>query len=449
MRRYLKDKSPRLDNLIGHRGRRVLKTGSWALIAKACAAFNLFVCVPFVLDSLGQRQFGAWAAIASLVTIGNFLDFGLGNGAMNLIASAKGRNALGEVAAIVRTTYASLLKTILLLSTSLCMLPFISWYQLLGLSEDEASISTASVAVVAVAVLASIPLGIANKIQLSLGQGDKAFRWQALGQALTTIGVIALSKLDASLPAIVAGTTLLPLITLLLNTIELHHALPAKKQPHPANAEIAQRIRKEGLMFFTLQLCAALAFNFDLLLVSSLAGADKTAEYSIVQRAFSVIPLSLGLIWVSLWPTYREALAKGNRCWVFITFRKSLALACSYAAALGALIALTFEPLSKLWLGHSLHLNSTLIWGFAIWHLLESIGTGISILLNAASIVRHQVLLAIGFALPCFVLKIVAIKQSGMEMLPWTTVICYFFLSLLPLTFLRTSIGKLIADKQY
>jgi O-antigen/teichoic acid export membrane protein len=449
MRRYLKAKSAQFEHLIGHRGHRVMKTGSWALIAKACAAVNLFVCVPFVLDSLGQRQFGAWAAIASLVTIGNFLDFGLGNGAMNLIASAKGREALDEVAAIVRTAYVSLLKITLLLSASLCILPFVSWYRLLGLSENEAGISTASVAVVAVAILTSIPLGIANKIHLGLGQGGRAFRWQALGQALTTIGVIALAKLSAPLPTIVAGTALLPLITLLFNTIELHRALPAKNQPHPANAEIARQIRKEGLLFFTLQLCAALAFNFDLLLVSSLAGAEKAAEYSIVQRAFSVIPLSLGLIWVSLWPTYREALAKGNRCWVFVTFRNSLALACGYAATLGTLIALTFEPLSRLWLGHSLHLSPALIWGFALWHLLESAGTGISILLNAASIVRHQVLLGISFALPCFALKVVAIKQLGMEMLPWTTIICYFFLSLLPLTFLRASIGKLIADKQY
>ena len=107
---------------------------------------------------------------------------------MNLIAGAKGRNALDEVATIVHTTYTTLQKTTLLLSTSLCILPFIPWYRLLGLSEAEASISTTSVAVVAIAVLASIPLGIANKIQLGLGQGGKAFRWQALGQVLAPLG---------------------------------------------------------------------------------------------------------------------------------------------------------------------------------------------------------------------------------------------------------------------
>ena len=77
-----------------------------------------------------------------------------------------------------------------------------------------------------------------------------------------------------------AGTTLIPLITLLFNTIELHRALPLEKRAHPASATIARQIRKEGLLFFTLQLCAALAFNFDLLLVSSLAGAEKGGRIS-------------------------------------------------------------------------------------------------------------------------------------------------------------------------
>lgn len=144
---------------------------------------------------------------------------------MNLIASAKGRDALHEVVAFVRTAYASVLRITLLLSTNLCMLPFISWYRLLGLSENEAGISTASVAVVAVAILASIPLAIASKIQLGLGQGDKVFRWQALGQILTAASVIMLARLGAPLPTIVAGSTLLPLITLLFNTIQLHRAL--------------------------------------------------------------------------------------------------------------------------------------------------------------------------------------------------------------------------------
>ena len=43
MRRYIKAKSARFEHLLGYRGNLVLKTGSWALIAKACATINLFV----------------------------------------------------------------------------------------------------------------------------------------------------------------------------------------------------------------------------------------------------------------------------------------------------------------------------------------------------------------------------------------------------------------------
>ncbi len=58
------------------------------MVAKAAAAANLFLTVPFVLHALGPAQFGAWATLVSLVMFAGFLDFGFGNGTMNLVAAA-------------------------------------------------------------------------------------------------------------------------------------------------------------------------------------------------------------------------------------------------------------------------------------------------------------------------------------------------------------------------
>ena len=38
---------------VGPRGRRILHTGAWSMVAKIAAAANLFLTVPFVLHALG------------------------------------------------------------------------------------------------------------------------------------------------------------------------------------------------------------------------------------------------------------------------------------------------------------------------------------------------------------------------------------------------------------
>lgn len=447
MRDLIKAKAADLNGLIGHRGLRILHTGGWALTAKFCAAINLFVCVPFVLEALGQRHFGAWAAVVSVITLSNFLDFGLGNGAMNLVAGAKGRNQTEQISEIIATAYVTLIKTTALLSLSLAILPFIPWHRLLGLPVQDAGISTASIAIVVCAVLATIPLALANKLQLGLGIGGRSFRWQAAGQLLTAIVVISLAKTNHGLPALVAGSALVPVLALLMNTRDFLRAQPKLFGNRSADTVIARQIRQEGLLFFVLQLCAALAFSLDLLLITALSGPEDAASYSIVQRAFSLIPMSLGLFWVSLWPTYREAFASNHHDWALRIFRKSTLLAAVYAAAGGTFIALAFEPVSRYWLGHPMPVSAILIWGFACWHVVESVGTSTAMLMNAASIVRIQVLLAVGFGLPCLAFKAILASMHLEEYLPLATFMMYLSLSLLPIFFARSRIRQLIHTK--
>lgn len=449
MRQYLKSKTAGLEGLVGHRGGRILKTGGWGLAARVCAAINLFACVPFVLEALGQRHFGAWAAVVSVITLSNFLDFGLGNGAMNLVAGAKGGNRLEQISEIVATAYASLLKTTGVLATTVVVLPFVPWHRLLGLPVQDAGISTASAAIVLCAVLATIPLSLANKLQLGLGVGGKAFRWQALGQLLTAAVVIVLAKSGQGLPALVAGSALVPITALLMNTWDFLRTQPKPDRKPYTDSAIAKQIRHEGTLFFVLQLCAALAFSLDLLLITSLSGAEQAANYSIIQRAFSLIPMSLGLFWVSLWPTYREALAANHHDWVLRIFRKSTLLSTIYAVGAGLFIALAFEPISQLWIGHPIQVSAMLVWGYAAWHVLEAIGTSIAMLLNAASIMRIQVLLAAGFAIPCLAVKTWLAANGLEEFLPLSTSLTYLFLSLLPILFIRSKISRLIYAKSF
>jgi len=415
----------------GTRWRSIVRTGSWALIAKVCSAANLFLSVPFVLRALGPEEFGAWATLVSLVVFAGFLDFGFGNGAMNLVASAHGRGHVEEIAAIVHESGRALvwvalgLATLVLLSVS-----WIPWYRLLGLPPTSAEACRIASAAVLLAIAIAIPLNLATRIQLGLGHGDRAFRWQVIGQLATLALVVQLARSKASLPELTAAAVFTPLIAALANTISsLRDPSLRTSTRHP---RLAASIRREGLLFFVLQLAAALAYSSDLPLISALRGPTEAGEYAIVQRLFSVVPIGLALMWVPLWPMYRQALAVGDHAWVQRTLRQSLAMATALAFVVSAVLALGFKHIAALWVGHPFTVALPLLAGFVLWSVIEALGTGIATFLNAASIMRYQVMIAGVFAVLCLGAKVLAVLLLGVWAIPFATATTLAATNLLP-----------------
>lgn len=413
-------------DLVGSRGRSVLNTGAWGLVAKICAAANLLLSVPFVLHAIGQEQFGAWATLVSLVTFAGFLDFGFGNGTMNLIAAAHGRGEHSAVAEVLHEGWRVLLgiAVVIAIITAL-LLPLLPWNRLLGLPAADAVESRLAIAAVLFSIALAVPLNLATRAQLGLGRGERAFRWQAAGQVLATLMVIVLASFHASLPVLTAAAVGTPLLGAGGNSLMLWREYAQdRRDAQPSRArrsEIARRIRREGILFFSLQLAAALAFSADLPLVSALRGATEAGIYAIVQRLFSVIPLCLSLVWAPLWPIYRQALAAGDHAWVMRTLRRSSAAAILFAAASALIFVLGFQFIAGLWIHHPLPVSHTLLAGFVLWCIVEAGATALSTLLNAASMMRFQVITSVIFALICFAGKALVLSRVGIDGVPWVT----------------------------
>ena len=419
---------------LGPRGRSILHAGSWSLAAKIAAAANLFVAVPFVLHALGPEQFGAWATLVSLVTFAGFLDFGFGNGTMNLVAAAHGRGAKEEVAAVLVEGRDTLMRISLVLGAMVMVaLPLVPWHRLLGLPQEMAGSSRTAAAAVLFTIVLAVPLNLATRVQLGLGRGARAFRWQFAGQLLTLALVILLSKSRSSLAVLTAAAVATPLSASLANTVVLWRSPEiAEGASNGRRPDIARRIRHEGLLFFVLQLAAALSFSADLPLISALLGPVEAGNYAIVQRLFSVVPLALGLIWTPLWPIYRQALAAGNHEWVAMTLRRSMIFAALVAAGCACVFTIAFEPIMSLWIHRPLGSGTLFLAGFGVWCVVEAVGTALATFFNAASVMRYQLAVAIIFACTCLAAKVWAIQHFGIVMVPWATAVVYSLTVLLP-----------------
>jgi O-antigen/teichoic acid export membrane protein len=421
---------------MGPRGRRILHTSAWSMVAKLAAAANLFLTVPFVLHTLGPAQFGAWATLVSLVMFAGFLDFGFGNGTMNLIAAAHGRGANADISNIMREGYRTLLWIAFwLAAVVLVATPFIPWYLLLGMPQTMANSSRAAATAVLLSIVLAVPLNLANRVQLGLGRGDRAFRWQAIGQSLTTVVVIALAKAGGTLAVLTAASVATPLCSSIANTIALWRdpVMAAASPAIPRQHAIARKIRSEGLSFFVLQLAAALAYSADLPLISALRGPTEAGTYAIVQRLFSIVSVGLSLVWAPLWPIYRHALASGDHKWVTRTFYRSVLFAVVVAVSAGLVLATGFHSITHIWLHRVIPVSGLLLSGFAVWCVVDAIGTALGTFLNAASILRYQLIFAPIFACASLTLKAAILSRAEITALPWITICCYVLLVLFPI----------------
>lgn len=428
-----------IHSLIGSRGRIILQTGTWSAIAKACGAANLFISVPFVLTALGTERFGVWATLCAFTAFSGFLDFGFGNGAMNMIASARGRNALHELPLIFSAAARALTSTTACLF--LALLPvwwLVPWHRLLHLPPAFAAECRIAVGCVIASTLVAVPLGLSTRMQLGLGRGERAYRWQALANLITLGTVIGLARLHASLPLLTAAAVAGPLLGPLVNTLQLRRESHGfRTHIDGTHSQIIKQLRRSGFQFFILQISAVLAFSTDLPLITGVLGPEQAAPFAIVQRLFSIIPMGLALLWVPLWPLYRNALAAGDAAWAVRTFRLSLLAATGTALVLGSVLAFGFEPLSRIWIGHAVPASLLLLLGFALWCVLDAAGGAIATLLNAAEVLRPQLVIAVVFVGLCLPLKYLAITRFGAAAIIWVTAGLCLFVNLLPLWLLR------------
>jgi O-antigen/teichoic acid export membrane protein len=421
-----------LSSLVGYRGRRLLNDGAWSGVSKVASAANLLLSVPIVLAALGPARFGIWATVVSLAGFGGFLDFGLGNGAMNLVAGARGRGAEHEIATIVSAARRSLLRIAgLIAAVSAAAVLFVPWARLLHVATVSEQELRLCVAVVAVAVIAGIPLNLSTRVLLGMGEGAVAFRWQAVAQAATLGLVTLLASLRAPLPLLVGAAVIGPLFASTSATAALAKRMVASES-NTGLRQLEERIRREGQLFFVLQLAAAIAFGLDLALVTRAAGAEAAGGFAVVQRAFSVVSLSLSLLWVPLWPTYRQALAGGHREWVTRTFRRSLIGAFGYALLAAAVVAGSLLAARHQGVAMVQHAGLGLIIGFAAWTIVDAVGGAISTFFNAASIMRYQVIVATVLAAACLFAKVWTIGRFGPTAAPWTAFVVYVSLNLVP-----------------
>src|SRR4026208_1122550 len=166
------------------RYRRAALTAIASGAARVISLATLLITVPITLGYLGTERYGVVVTITALTAMLVFADFGLGNGLMNLVASARGRDHHEAIQRSVSSAFFMLLAIAVVLSVPAYLLyRFVPWTTFMNVGPEHAGEVSTAVAIFLASVLINLPLGIVHRVQLALQGGFVNSPRTALGAA--------------------------------------------------------------------------------------------------------------------------------------------------------------------------------------------------------------------------------------------------------------------------
>src|SRR6476646_6831908 len=121
------------------RFRRIRLTTATSIAARGIGFATSLITVPLTLHYLGAERYGLWATLRSVIALASFADFGLGNGLLNAISSAHGRDDREAGAREVSTAFILLVAVSATLGGAfLLAYPHIYWARLYNGTSPQA-----------------------------------------------------------------------------------------------------------------------------------------------------------------------------------------------------------------------------------------------------------------------------------------------------------------------
>lgn len=393
--------------------------------------------VPIALGYLGAERYGLWITLTSVLSIFSFADLGLGNGLLNAIGEANGKND-EKLASIYISTGFFLLSGIAIvlalvgLVVNLVMNP--DWGSFFNLKSDLAAMEAdTTIVVLFCSFILALPLSVAQRVRMGYQQGYINSVFGSAGSVLGLVGVIVVVSLDSGLPWVAGSVIAAPLVAQLLNS-----ALLLKKRPWAMprwnlfEADKAKALLRIGVLFFILQLSSGIGFTSDNLVIANILGPEAVTSYAVPLKLFSLAPLALSFVLTPLWPAYREAVTRGDTKWVQVTLHRSIQLGLGMNVPIAIALVCFGRPIVELWSGGGVTPSLDLLIGMGIFVILNGFVGPSAMLLNGLNVVLFQVICSLAMALVNISLSIVLVNAIGVAGAIYGTVIALLLCIVIP-----------------
>lgn len=417
--------------------RRIVLSAAASALAKLLSIFTTLISVPLTLGYLGSERYGMWMTMSSLIAMLGFADLGIGNGVLTAVARAHGRDDREAIRRYVSSGLFVLsgIAAIIVIAFAACY-AYVDWYRIFNVKGALARSEAApALAVFVLGFAIAIPNGIVQRTQMGLQLGFTASLWQCAASLLGLAGVILAVYLEGGLVWLVAAFVGGPAISSFINSVIFFAWQRRDISPQRgALSWVAMReVAGAGSLFMILQIVMAVTYSSDGVLIAQLLGPEAVTQYAVPDRLFSLVTMCVLMMVNPLWAAYGEAIARGDLQWVRTTLRRSLLTTFMFATATCGMLVVSGDWLIRHWARGMVEPPLLLLLSFALWRVIESIGSTLSIFLNGAGLLRFQVAVAIPLAIVALGLKLLFTSTWGVPTLQFSTSFAWLVCAGIPL----------------
>ena len=415
------------------RHRLIILSSLTSVAAKIISGATALITVPLTLHYLGSERYGMWMTMSSFLVMLSFADLGIGNGLLNQVAAAYGRDDPQEIRKYVSSGFFVLTiiaATILVLFAVVYY--YVPWFEIFNVKSDLARQEAGpAFAIIIASIALSVPASI---VQTGMQLGFMANLWQCGASVLGLIGIVVAIYLEAGLPWLVLAFVGAPLSIAVINSIFFFGKLRPDIAPAlmAVSRDAMTRVVHTGALFLGLQIAGSVILASNNIFIAQVLGAEAVTQYAVPERLFNLITLITAMILAPLWPAYGEANARGDQAWVKRTLKRSLFTGVGFAALIASILLVTAPSIIRLWVGDAVMPSFILLLGLALWKVIEVGGNAVAMFQNGYNLVRFQLVTATLVAISVVPLKIALLQVVGVSGAIWATIISYTICSVLP-----------------
>ena len=385
--------------------------------ARAIGMMVSLVTVPLTFSYLGTERYGLWMVLISIVmSVMGFADLGIGNGLINAISEAYGKDDRPLAKQYVTSAFVMMLGIAAILTVvGAAGYRYVPWLRLFNVNSPAIATEGSKAFLVLFAwFLVSTPLGVVTHAQAALQQGYFPQIVGAFGSILTVLVLLVVIALHGGLPWLVFASTIGSVVGTALNGWVLFRAHPwLVPSRHAYSATSARRILNLGLLFFVLQCAVAVGYTSDNLVIAQVLGAAAVAAFAVPEKLFSFVAIVVGMAIGPLWPAYGEAIARGDVAWVRRVFLGSLRATLAFSVPLCTLLVLAGPWILRVAVGKSFHAPKSLLVALGVWGVVVAVSVPMAMLLNGAGVLKAQAVVAVVASLVNLALSIILTRRMG------------------------------------
>ena len=413
------------------RYRRAALTTFTSVAARGVSVLTTLITVRLTVHYLGAERYGLWVTVTSVVGLLAFSDLGIGNGLLNAISEAHGKDNHESVHCYVSSAFFVLLGTALaILGAFWAAYSYVPWPRVFNVTSSLAMRESGpAMAVFLLCFVLNIPLGVVQRVQMGYQEGFANNLWTAGGSLLSLAGVLAALHFQSSLPWLVLAVSGGPVLALVGNwTYEFGWLRPwAFPTWSGWNRDAARMVLSAGILFLILQVTTVFFSAVDNVIIAQVLGPEAVTQYAIPMRLFLLVVSVAAMFVIPLWPAYGEALARGDVKWLKSTFYHSLGFTLLIFSPVALGLATFGKLIVRIWVGTQVQPSYALLFGMAIWVIVGVFGAAPSVFLCGINALRFQVVVYVLLAIAHLVLKIVMAKAFGLSGVIWGGVVAHLF----------------------